>query len=83
MLPITKYLTTSNKTPSGNKSIKYIVVHDVGAVSSAKNNAMYFKSQYRGASAHYFVDNDSIYQVVDDKDGAWHVGENFAPSYKM
>lgn len=57
-----------------NKSNKYIVIHYVGAVSTAKNNADYFYSAYRGASANYFVDDTSIWQVVEDKDAAWHCG---------
>ena len=57
-----------------NKKNKYIVMHYVGAVSTAKNNADYFYSQDRGASANYFVDDTSWWQVVEDKDMAWHCG---------
>lgn len=35
---------------------------------------MYFQNEYRGASAHYFVDEKSIWQVVEERDNAWHVG---------
>lgn len=45
-----------------------------GAVSTAKNNTIYFKNTYRGASAHYFVDDNSVWQCVEDKDAAWHCG---------
>lgn len=81
MLPINQYLTKRNKTSSnrGKGSIKYLAIHYVGAVSSALANAKYFYSEYRAASAHYFVDEKNIYQVVADKDIAWHVG---AKSYK-
>ena len=57
-----------------NKENKYIVIHYVGAVSTAKNNASYFYSVDRGASANYFVDDNEIWQVVEDKDAAWHCG---------
>ena len=67
-------ITTRNYTKGNNRSIKYIVIHYVGAVSSAKNNAVYFKNTYRGASAHYFVDENDIYRVVEDKNIAWHCG---------
>lgn len=67
-------LTTRNYTKSKNRKIVYIVIHYVGAVSSALNNAKYFKTTYRGASAHYFVDENEVYRVVDDKDIAWHCG---------
>lgn len=65
--------TDSNRSKS---QIKYIAIHYVGAVSTAKNNADYFYSTYRGASAHYFVDDNEIWQVVEDNDTAWHVGSN-------
>jgi len=73
-MEIKENLTTRNYTAGNNRSIKYIVIHYVGAVSTAKNNADYFKSTYRGASAHYFVDENDIYRVVADKDVAWHCG---------
>lgn len=73
MLPINRKISLVNWTDR-NKKPKYIVVHYVGAVSTAKNNADYFYSTYRGASATYFVDETSIWQVVDDLDSAWHCG---------
>lgn len=55
---------------------KYIVWHDVGVVGqSDEGNAAYFKSVYREASAHYFVDEDSITEVVDPHYVAWHCGD--------
>lgn len=75
---ITKQLTLVNYSKGdgqGNpKKNEYIVIHYVGAVSTAKNNADYFRSINRGASAHYFVDEKDIYQVVRDEDSAWHCG---------
>ncbi|MGX7195431.1 N-acetylmuramoyl-L-alanine amidase [Enterococcus olivae] len=59
---------------SGN-SPQYIVIHDVGAVSSARNNALYFGGGNRRASAHYFVDDKETVQVVEEYNGAWHVGD--------
>lgn len=76
-MEIIKNITTRNRSVSKNRNIKYIVIHYVGAVSSAKANSNYFKSTYRGASAHYFVDENSIYQVVEDKDIAWHCGAKY------
>lgn len=74
MLPITKLLTNYNRTKMTNKQNKYIVIHWVGGVSSAKNNATYFKNNELSSSAHYFVDDASIYQSVEDSDRAWHCG---------
>lgn len=58
----------------GVKTNKYIVIHYVGAVSTALNNAKYFENSYRGASANYFVDENECYRVVRDGDTAWHCG---------
>jgi N-acetylmuramoyl-L-alanine amidase CwlA len=75
-MKITKQLSKYNHNPAsrGKGDIKYIVLHWVGAVSTAKNNAVYFGGGNRNASAHYFVDEKSVYQVVADKDIAWHCG---------
>lgn len=76
-MEIIRDITNTNRTVTSGRSIKYIVIHYVGAVSSAKANAQYFKNTYRGASAHYFVDDNSCYQVVEEKDIAWHVGAKY------
>lgn len=67
-------LTQINRTIMTNKQNKYIVIHYVGAVSTAKANADYFYSVNRQASAHYFVDENEIWQVVKEGDKAWHCG---------
>mgnify|MGYP005780078613 CR=1 FL=1 len=75
-MEIIKNITNTNRTVSNNRDIKYLVMHYVGAVSTARNNASYFKNTYRGASAHYFVDDNEVVQVVEDKDIAWHCGND-------
>lgn len=67
-------LTIVNRSIMNNKQNKYIVIHYVGAVSTAKANAEYFYAVNRRASAHYFVDENEIYQVVKESDSAWHCG---------
>lgn len=76
MLPINQLLSITNRTVLRNKQNKYIVVHWVGSVSTAWNNAKYFYEKYRGASANYFVDDNEIWQCVDDGNAAWHCGSN-------
>lgn len=71
---IHKKISKRNRTIYSSRTIKYLVIHYVGAVSTAKNNAAYFYSAYRGASAHYFTDDTSIWQAVEDKNAAWHCG---------
>ena len=54
--------------------IKYIVIHYTGNDGDHdESNANYFNA-YRGVSAHYFVDDDSITQSVPDGNVAWAVG---------
>lgn len=72
MLQINKRISQFNHY-KGN-DIKYIVIHYVGATGTAKNNVDYFYGGDRQSSAHYFVDDGSIWQSVEDFNGAWHVG---------
>jgi N-acetylmuramoyl-L-alanine amidase CwlA len=76
MVEIKKNLTTINYTSgSGTSRIKYIVVHYTASPGdTALGETQYFKSVNRNASAHYFVDDTSIYQCVEDKDISWHCG---------
>lgn len=74
MLPINKEISSYNY--SAGNDIKYIVVHDTGnSTDTAEANANYFNGGNRNASAHYFVDDDSIVQVVEDSNAAWHCGD--------
>lgn len=77
MLPIRKNIIKFNfKDDDTTDDIEYIVIHDTGnKKDSDEGNAKYFSEDKRGASAHYFVDDDSITQVVEDEDIAWHVGD--------
>lgn len=77
MVDITQALTLVNFTP-GNSGRKYIVLHyTANKTDTAAANANYFRTENRGASAHYFVDRTSIYQVVADANTAWAVGINY------
>lgn len=59
----------------GGNSIKYIVMHyTANDGDTDKGNAHYFQGAGRRASAHYFVDEDSVTQSVRDNDAAWHCG---------
>lgn len=63
-------------TRSTNK-IKYIVIHYTGNDGdTAENNGKYFRNNVVKASAHYFIDSDSIVQSVPDNYIAWAVGGN-------
>lgn len=56
-------------------AIKYIVIHyTANDGDTDENNGNYFDDKYIGASAHYFVDDDSATQSVPDNYVAWHCG---------
>lgn len=75
MLPIQRKISNYNYSSRNGQSIKYIVIHYTGNSSdSALANANYFNQCDRNASAHYFVDNNYIYQVVEDLNASWAVG---------
>lgn len=73
-----KKLHTPYNFEKGNAGRKYIVIHYTGnATDTAQANANYFYSGNRGASAHYFVDDTTVYEVVSPKNTAWSVGVNY------
>ena len=78
-MEIKRNITTKNFDIGSINRIKYIVVHfTANNGDTAYGNTNYSKS-YRGASAHYFVDENGIYQSIEDKNIAWHCG---AKKYK-
>ena len=74
---IKKKLSKYNQQSRQGNSIRYIVIHYVGAISSAKNNCIYFAGGNRNASAHFFVDS-SIWQCIPLSKAAWHCGKSSA-----
>ena len=69
----------ANKSNYGSirstSSIKYIVIHfTANDGDSDEGNGNYFKNNIVKASAHYFVDSDSITQSVKDNYVAYSVG---------
>lgn len=61
-------------------SIRYIVIHyTANDGDTDENNGKYFRNNVTGTSAHFFVDDDSVTQVVPGDRIAWHCG---AKTYK-
>lgn len=76
MLPIQKMISKYNNSSRGGQRIEYLVFHYTGNKGdTAENNARYFNGGNRDASAHYFVSDSQIYQVVEDDRAAWSVGD--------
>jgi len=77
MLPIEKKLIKYNFTANANNPY-YIVVHDTGNTTKGANalgHFNYFNGGDRQASAHVFVDDSNILQLIEFNDKAWHVGD--------
>lgn len=76
MVNVTKRLIKYNYSPGND--IKYIVIHDTGNKrkgADAYAHYRYFNSGNRRASAHYFVDDKGIFQLVEDYNASWHCGD--------
>ena len=68
-MKINKKISRYNQSSRNGASIRYIVIHYVGAISSAKNNCIYFCGGDRDASAHFFVDSE-IWQCIPESKAA-------------
>lgn len=76
MLPIQRMISKYNNSSRGGQRIKYLVFHYTGNKGdTAKNNAEHFNKGDKDASAHYFVSDKEIYQVVEDYRASWAVGD--------
>jgi N-acetyl-anhydromuramyl-L-alanine amidase AmpD len=74
-LKINRHISAYNSSSRSGNTIKYIVIHYVGGVSTAQNNVKYFAGGDRQASAHYFVGHEGdIWQSVEESRSAWHCG---------
>lgn len=72
-------LTTVNFTKGrGKRHIEYIVVHNTGNNGDTDTgNANFFKVVHPAhpASAHDFIDEDSVTHIISYDDTAWHCGD--------
>lgn len=52
-----------------------VIIHETGTPNAtAENEYRYFSTGYRGASAHYFIDDKVILRVIPENEVAWHAG---------
>ncbi|MDO4712177.1 MAG: N-acetylmuramoyl-L-alanine amidase [Peptostreptococcaceae bacterium] len=71
-------LSKFNNSSRGGAKVRYIVIHDTGNPrpgADALAHARYFGGGDRKASAHYFVDDHAVVQVVADDRASWHCGD--------
>lgn len=79
-MEIRKLLVDKNYTKDKKITPKFIVIHyTANPAASAYNHYLYINRDYTGASAHYFIDEKEIIQILEDNWWGWHVGAN---SYK-
>ena len=71
----TDYIQTHNCNIKSGRNISYIVMHYTGnSKDTAVGNAKYFYNSYVEASAHYFVDDNTICASVPEYYSCWGVG---------
>lgn len=81
MVPIKVNLANPANYGGKRSKIEYIVVHyTANDGDSDEGNGSYFHNNVVNASAHYFVDGDSITQSVPDNYVAWSVGGKKYPN---
>ncbi|ALS22332.1 N-acetylmuramoyl-L-alanine amidase [Paenibacillus naphthalenovorans] len=71
---------------SGQKlnGVHFLVAHDIGnGASTAYNNRSYFNNQQPLASAHTFIDDKHILEIVPLDEKAWHVQYNTTNDNKL
>ena len=76
MLPNDKKLITHNYQ-AGTVKVQFIVVHDTANPRAGANAQAHLGTStvLIAASAHYFVDDEQILQLVEDTQAAWHCGD--------
>lgn len=73
---INKKYRSPNFTKGNNRSIDLIVLHHTGS-NNVMSTISWFKSKKSKVSSHYVISrHGTIYQMVDEKDIAWHAGRS-------
>ena len=76
-------LINNNRPKRKLKELRGIVIHWTANASKGANaqaHYKYFNNAYRGSSAHYFVDDKQVVQLIPDDEVAWHVGDKIRTS---
>ncbi len=76
MYKITRDYIKKGNSRSGQRisKVRFIVSHDTGNPgSTAYNNRTYFNNQQPSASAHTFIDDKYILEIIPLNEKAWHV----------
>jgi len=68
------YAGPANNYGTSTIAKMYVAIHNTSNTASAENEAAYARRRTDNISSHYYVDNDSIIQMLDTKLQAWHAG---------
>mgnify|MGYP000040212893 CR=1 FL=1 len=71
----------SNNNSYAGQTPAYIVIHNTDNYAKGANAKAHAKAQhdgnFKGYSAHVYVDDTEAYQALPYNRGAWHVGVNY------
>jgi N-acetylmuramoyl-L-alanine amidase CwlA len=81
MYEIVQKFITKNRPYTKFKPIGIVVHETANPGATDENHYRYFNEAYRGASAHAFVDWDSITQTIPWDEIAWHAGKTANSKY--
>lgn len=73
-----------NYSSRHDNKVRFLVIHDTGNYGKGANalsHYNYFGGGNRNASAHYFVDDKGIIQIIGDSYSAWHCGDKWNRKY--
>lgn len=74
MIYKTVYAGPANNYGTSTIAKRYIAIHNTSNTASAENEAAYARRRTDNISSHYYVDQDSIIQMLDTNWQAWHAG---------
>jgi len=75
---ISQQFITINRPFRKLVQLKGIIIHwtaNVGSKADAQAHYRYFSKNKVNASAHYFVDDHEVVQLIPDDEVAWHIGD--------
>lgn len=71
----------SNQNSYVDNNPRYIVIHNTDNFNKTADAKAHARAQhdgnFTGMSAHYYVDDSSVYQTMPHSRGAWHVGVDY------
>lgn len=68
----------TNARPGKKLVPKFITIHNTGVIATARQGVSFFKRNSKNyCSAHFFVDDKEIIQMIPENEIAWHAGDGY------